>query len=61
MKSPPNLDGSAEKLSVGLCEDALLEPLWPEDLGIVCGFFAALDVCSVVNDAAVNNFDTLFG
>eukprot|EP00933_Yihiella_yeosuensis_P062451 TRINITY_DN65409_c0_g1_i1.p1 TRINITY_DN65409_c0_g1~~TRINITY_DN65409_c0_g1_i1.p1 ORF type:complete len:779 (+),score=198.28 TRINITY_DN65409_c0_g1_i1:74-2410(+) len=31
---------------VGLCGDALIEPFWPEGLGIVRGFFAALDLAS---------------
>jgi len=48
MKSPPKPHGSALEFAVRLCEDALLEPLWPEDVGIVCGFFAVLDVCYVV-------------
>jgi len=34
---------SAPKLIVGLCGDALIEPFWPEGLGVVRGFFAALD------------------
>lgn len=69
MESPPNPDGSTEKLFVGLCGDALLEPFWPEGLGVVRGFFAALDVCSAAkvwaetrdDDAAVNHFDAAFG
>lgn len=31
---------------VGLCGDSLIEPFWPEGLGIVRGFFAALDLAS---------------
>merc|ERR1719277_2431202 len=31
------------KLLVGLCGDSLIEPFWPEGLGVVRGFFAALD------------------
>uniref|UniRef100_A0A7S1F3T7 [F-actin]-monooxygenase MICAL1-3-like Rossman domain-containing protein n=1 Tax=Noctiluca scintillans TaxID=2966 RepID=A0A7S1F3T7_NOCSC len=69
MESPPNPDGSTEKLFVGLCGDALLEPFWPEGLGVVRGFFAALDVCSAAkvwaetrdDDAAINHFDAAFG
>lgn len=34
------------KMLVGLCGDALIEPFWPEGLGIVRGFFAALDLAS---------------
>merc|ERR1712136_56760 len=69
MESPPNPAGSTEKLFVGLCGDALLEPFWPEGLGVVRGFFAALDVCSAAkvwvetrdDDAAINHFDAAFG
>jgi len=35
--------GAVPKLIVGLCGDALIEPFWPEGLGVVRGFFAALD------------------
>eukprot|EP00931_Biecheleriopsis_adriatica_P123046 TRINITY_DN980_c1_g2_i1.p1 TRINITY_DN980_c1_g2~~TRINITY_DN980_c1_g2_i1.p1 ORF type:complete len:781 (+),score=141.88 TRINITY_DN980_c1_g2_i1:61-2343(+) len=38
-------NASADML-VGLCGDALLEPFWPEGLGIMRGFFAALDLAS---------------
>lgn len=34
------------KLLVALCGDALIEPFWPEGLGIIRGFFAALDLAS---------------
>eukprot|EP00927_Polykrikos_kofoidii_P019629 TRINITY_DN19203_c0_g1_i1.p1 TRINITY_DN19203_c0_g1~~TRINITY_DN19203_c0_g1_i1.p1 ORF type:complete len:899 (-),score=105.34 TRINITY_DN19203_c0_g1_i1:126-2456(-) len=35
-------------LLVGLCGDALIEPFWPEGLGVVRGFFGVLDVCFTV-------------
>mmetsp|Transcript_76810 Transcript_76810/g.217349 ORF Transcript_76810/g.217349 Transcript_76810/m.217349 type:complete len:1008 (-) Transcript_76810:403-3426(-) len=35
-----------ETMLVALAGDALLEPFWPEGLGIVRGFFSALDVSS---------------
>jgi len=33
---------------VSLVGDALLEPFWPEGLGIVRGFFSALDSSSAI-------------
>lgn len=38
--------GRTARMLVGLCGDALIEPFWPEGLGIVRGFFAALDLAS---------------
>merc|ERR1712216_425621 len=35
-------------LAVGLVGDALLEPFWPEGLGIVRGLYSALDVSSAI-------------
>lgn len=40
--------GAAQPLLVGLVGDALLEPFWPEGLGIVRGFLSALDMASAV-------------
>merc|ERR1711971_432908 len=39
---PPQADAASER------PDALLEPFWPEGLGIVRGFFSALDVCAAI-------------
>jgi len=36
------------KLLIALCGDSLIEPFWPEGLGIIRGFFAALDLASAV-------------
>mmetsp|Transcript_45184 Transcript_45184/g.104709 ORF Transcript_45184/g.104709 Transcript_45184/m.104709 type:complete len:729 (-) Transcript_45184:68-2254(-) len=33
-----------KELLMGLCGDALIEPFWPEGLGIVRGFFGAMDL-----------------
>lgn len=41
-----NATVATRPLLVGLCGDALIEPFWPEGLGIMRGFFAALDVAS---------------
>jgi len=41
--------GSGAPMLVALAGDALLEPFWPEGLGIVRGFFSALDVSSAVS------------
>merc|ERR1712146_575043 len=42
-------DGADEDaLLVALVGDALLEPFWPEGLGIVRGFFGALDAASAI-------------
>lgn len=45
----PQTEGKeAPKLLCGLCGDALIEPFWPEGLGVVRGFFSALDMASSV-------------
>lgn len=41
-------DEDEDALIVALVGDALLEPFWPEGLGIVRGFFSALDACSAI-------------
>jgi len=57
------------QLLVGLCGDALIEPFWPEGLGIARGFLAALDLASAVKvwaesdgdmDAAALHFEACF-
>lgn len=62
----PNKDA---QLLVGLCGDALIEPFWPEGLGIARGFLAALDLASAVKvwaesdgdiDAAAMHFEACF-
>merc|ERR1712224_498640 len=35
-------------MGVALVGDALIEPFWPQGLGIIRGFFGALDVCHAV-------------
>mmetsp|Transcript_22491 Transcript_22491/g.49283 ORF Transcript_22491/g.49283 Transcript_22491/m.49283 type:complete len:1072 (+) Transcript_22491:191-3406(+) len=44
--SSSSAPSSTARLLVGLCGDALIEPFWPEGLGIVRGFFGALDLVS---------------
>lgn len=46
------LHGSAPPLLFSLVGDALLEPFWPEGLGIIRGFFSALDVCWAISQWA---------
>jgi len=48
--SPPGQAGSSTngELLVALAGDALLEPFWPEGLGIVRGFLSSLDVTAAV-------------
>jgi len=57
------------RMLVGLCGDALIEPFWPEGLGVVRGFFGALDVASAAkvwaetghdSEAAVCHFEGAF-
>lgn len=48
VRPPGAKAASADDLLVGLCGDALMEPFWPEGLGIVRGFFSVLDFCSAV-------------
>jgi hypothetical protein len=47
---PPGSVAHADKdaLLVALVGDALLEPFWPEGLGIVRGFFSAFDASSAI-------------
>jgi len=40
--------GEDSHLLVSLAGDALIEPFWPEGLGIVRGFFSVLDTCYAV-------------
>merc|ERR1711972_1080858 len=54
--SPPTQDedddsigGSDHSLLVSLVGDALVEPFWPEGLGISRGFFGVWDVCSAIS------------
>merc|ERR1712139_287769 len=47
----PGVDADASNddgLLVALVGDALLEPFWPEGLGIVRGFYSALDASSAI-------------
>lgn len=54
--APPNVarkdeddeEDHEDLLLTAFVGDALIEPFWPEGLGIVRGFFAALDACSSV-------------
>jgi len=41
-------DEEANSLLVALAGDALVEPFWPEGLGIMRGFFGVLDACHAV-------------
>lgn len=65
----PSINGEKpSSMLVGLCGDALIEPFWPEGLGVVRGFFGALDLASAARlwaqtgDAklAVSHFETAF-
>mmetsp|Transcript_86743 Transcript_86743/g.280855 ORF Transcript_86743/g.280855 Transcript_86743/m.280855 type:complete len:735 (-) Transcript_86743:68-2272(-) len=57
------------RMFVGLCGDALIEPFWPEGLGIVRGFFAALDLASAArvwaetgdDKEAIAHFEAAYG
>mmetsp|Transcript_100650 Transcript_100650/g.270430 ORF Transcript_100650/g.270430 Transcript_100650/m.270430 type:complete len:787 (-) Transcript_100650:79-2439(-) len=59
---------TTSRLLVGLCGDALIEPFWPEGLGIVRGFFGAMDLASSCKvwsetgdaEAAVSHFESAF-
>lgn len=42
--SPPPDERGAAPLMAALAGDALVEPFWPEGLGIIRGFFGAMDV-----------------
>jgi len=45
----PQIQANASpKLLCGVCGDALIEPFWPEGLGVVRGFFSALDMASSI-------------
>lgn len=41
-------DGCANSLLVTVVGDALIEPFWPEGLGIIRGFFSVMDACSAI-------------
>mmetsp|Transcript_21723 Transcript_21723/g.67809 ORF Transcript_21723/g.67809 Transcript_21723/m.67809 type:complete len:139 (+) Transcript_21723:571-987(+) len=50
---PPGVDPDAsgvedDSLLSVLVGDCLVEPFWPEGLGVIRGFFSALDACSAV-------------
>lgn len=45
-QEPPT--GSEDALLVAVVGDALLEPFWPEGLGVVRGFLSVLDVSSAI-------------
>mmetsp|Transcript_107240 Transcript_107240/g.201869 ORF Transcript_107240/g.201869 Transcript_107240/m.201869 type:complete len:106 (-) Transcript_107240:8-325(-) len=45
---PP--DGQGPQLLVAAVGDALMEPFWPEGLGITRGFLGALDACWTMQD-----------
>jgi len=45
---PETVNDPGSNLLVGLVGDALIEPFWPEGLGIMRGFFSVLDSCHAV-------------
>jgi hypothetical protein len=69
VREGPRTDGpDPPRMVVGLCGDGLIEPFWPEGLGVVRGFFGALDLASAVRvwaesgdaEAAVAHFEASF-
>lgn len=68
IEGPDVLGGEPARMIVGLCGDGLISPFWPEGLGIVRGFFGALDLVSAVRvwadtgeaQAAVSHFEAAF-
>lgn len=60
--------GEEAEMLVGLCGDTLIEPFWPEGLGIMRGFLAALDLASAAKlfaesgdaPAAADHFESAF-
>jgi len=61
-------DEKPAQLLIGLCGDALIEPFWPEGLGIIRGFFGALDIASATKvwvqtgsrDEATSHFEAAY-
>jgi len=49
--APPSGE-DANHLLVGVVGDALMEPFWPEGLGIIRGFFSVLDACAAISEWA---------
>jgi len=47
-ENDPEQDEETSKLPVAHVGDALMEPFWPEGLGLLRGFFGALDACSAI-------------
>jgi len=50
-KAPPTeteTDEAEDSLLIATVGDALIEPFWPEGLGVIRGFFATLDACASV-------------
>eukprot|EP00746_Dinoflagellata_sp_MGD_P153892 gnl/MRDRNA2_/MRDRNA2_84512_c0_seq5.p1 gnl/MRDRNA2_/MRDRNA2_84512_c0~~gnl/MRDRNA2_/MRDRNA2_84512_c0_seq5.p1 ORF type:complete len:689 (+),score=122.86 gnl/MRDRNA2_/MRDRNA2_84512_c0_seq5:89-2068(+) len=45
------------KLLCGVCGDALIEPFWPEGLGVTRGFFSALDMAWSIKTWALTSND----
>jgi hypothetical protein len=48
LEGPAVSGGDPARMIVGLCGDGLIAPFWPEGLGIVRGFFGALDLASAI-------------
>jgi len=68
VEGPAIAGATPARMIVGLCGDGLITPFWPEGLGIVRGFFGALDLASAVRVwaetgdpvAAVSHFEAAF-
>lgn len=48
MEGPAVAGCEPARLLVGICGDGLIAPFWPEGLGIIRGFFGALDLASAI-------------
>lgn len=68
VEGPAVASGEPARMIVGLCGDGLIAPFWPEGLGIIRGFFGALDLASAIrvwaetgeSKAASSHFEAAF-